>query len=85
MSGTASTEGAAKPFRASRTVSHGCTVGELDAEQLFFLRARGIPEHEGRSILVRAFLEDALEPVTDDTAREMLETEIARWWEGLAL
>ena len=65
--------------------SHGCTVGELDAEQLFFLRARGIPEHEGRSILVRAFLEDALEPVTDDTAREMLETEIARWWEGLAL
>jgi Fe-S cluster assembly protein SufD len=65
--------------------SHGATVGELDAEQLFYLRARGIPEAEARSILVRAFLEEALEPVTDDTARELLETQIARWWKGLAV
>ena len=35
--------------------SHGATVGELDAEQLFYLRSRGIPDQEARSILVRAF------------------------------
>ncbi len=28
--------------------SHGATVGELDAEQLFYLRSRGIPDAEAR-------------------------------------
>ena len=41
--------------------SHGATVGELDADQLFYLRSRGIPEAEARAILVRAFLTEALD------------------------
>ena len=64
--------------------SHGATVGELDAEQLFYLRSRGIPDSEARSILVRAFLAEALDPVTNDTARGLLEDAVARWWEGQA-
>jgi Fe-S cluster assembly protein SufD len=64
--------------------SHGATIGELDAEQLFYLRSRGIPDSEARSILVRAFLAEAIDPVTNDTARELLETEVARWWQGQA-
>lgn len=62
--------------------SHGATVGELDAEQLFYLRSRGIPDTEARSILVRAFLAEALDPVTNDTARGLLEDAVAAWWEG---
>ena len=62
--------------------SHGATVGELDAEQLFYLRSRGIPDQEARSLLVRAFLAEALDPVTNETARTLLETEVARWWES---
>jgi len=64
--------------------SHGATVGELDAEQLFYLRSRGIPDREARSILVRAFLAEALDPVTNDIARGLLEAAVARWWEGQA-
>ncbi len=64
--------------------SHGATVGELDAEQLFYLRSRGIPDQEARSILVRAFLAEALDPVTDATARDLLERHVAGWWEGQA-
>jgi Fe-S cluster assembly protein SufD len=64
--------------------SHGATVGELDAEQLFYLRSRGIPDLEARSILVRAFLAEALDPVTNDTARGLLEDAVTRWWEGQA-
>ena len=60
--------------------SHGATVGELDAEQLFYLRSRGIPDQEARSILVRAFLAEALDPVTNETARDLLEASVARWW-----
>jgi Fe-S cluster assembly protein SufD len=61
--------------------SHGATVGELDAEQMFYLRSRGIPDVEARSILVRAFLAEALDAVTNDTIRGRLETAVDGWWE----
>jgi Fe-S cluster assembly protein SufD len=61
--------------------SHGATVGELDAEQMFYLRSRGIPDTEARSILVRAFLAEALEAVADDAIRGQLEAAVERWWE----
>lgn len=56
--------------------SHGATVGALDDEQLFYLRSRGIPEAEARDILVRAFLLDALDLVTDETLRDLLQGSI---------
>jgi Fe-S cluster assembly protein SufD len=61
--------------------SHGATVGELDAEQLFYLRSRGIPDNEARSILVRAFLAEALDAVADDPIRSLLEAAVEHWWE----
>ncbi len=64
--------------------SHGATVGELDADQLFYLRSRGIPDAQARSILVRAFLAEALELVTDETVRGMLDRAVAGWWERQA-
>jgi Fe-S cluster assembly protein SufD len=40
--------------------SHGATVGELDAEQLFYLRARGIDEPAARALLTFAFANTVL-------------------------
>ena len=62
--------------------SHGATVGELDVDQLFYLRSRGIGEPEARSILVRAFLAEAIDPIAHDGARDLLERAIEAWWEG---
>lgn len=64
--------------------SHGATIGELDADQLFYLRARGIPEAEARSMLVRAFLDDAMEAVTHEAARALLEQAVEGWWQRQA-
>jgi Fe-S cluster assembly protein SufD len=61
--------------------SHGATVGELDAEQMFYLRSRGIPDAEARSILVRAFLAEALDAVADETIRGRLDAAVEQWWE----
>jgi Fe-S cluster assembly protein SufD len=61
--------------------SHGATVGALDADQLFYLRSRGVPEAEARAILVRAFLSEALDPITHEGARAAMEAAIAAWWE----
>lgn len=64
--------------------SHGATVGELDAEQMFYLRSRGIPEGEARSMLVRAFLAEALDAVNHGQARAVLEDAVQAWWERQA-
>ena len=64
--------------------SHGATVGELDADQLFYLRSRGVPAAEARAILVRAFLTEAIDTVQDDTARALMEHAIAAFWDTQA-
>ena len=60
--------------------SHGATVGALDADQLVYLRSRGVPEAEARAILVRAFLSEALDPISHEGARAAMEAAIAAWW-----
>jgi len=64
--------------------SHGATVGELDTDQLFYLRSRGIPDAEARSMLVRAFLAEALDAVSHDAVRAVLESAVERWWQRQA-
>ena len=43
--------------------SHGCTVGQLDKNALFYLRSRGIPKREAEGLMTYAFASDALEYV----------------------
>jgi Fe-S cluster assembly protein SufD len=50
--------------------AHGAAVGDLDAESLFYLRSRGIPEAEARALLMRAFLGDAIAHIENEAARE---------------
>jgi Fe-S cluster assembly protein SufD len=64
--------------------SHGAAVGELDSEQLFYLRSRGIPDAEARSILVRAFLAESLEAITHEPVRTAMEHAVKGWWERQA-
>jgi Fe-S cluster assembly protein SufD len=40
---------------------HGAAIGALDPNQLFYLRARGIPESEARKLLIGAFLGEVTE------------------------
>jgi Fe-S cluster assembly protein SufD len=52
--------------------SHGSTVGELDADQLFYLRARGVNAADARRILTAAFASSLLERVRNDALRTHL-------------
>jgi Fe-S cluster assembly protein SufD len=49
--------------------SHGSTVGELDAEQLFYLRTRGLDTPAARRLLTTAFATVILEHVHDEALR----------------
>jgi Fe-S cluster assembly protein SufD len=43
--------------------SHGCTIGQLDEEALFYLQTRGIPKKEASALLMYAFANNVLESV----------------------
>lgn len=59
--------------------SHGATAGELDAEALFYLRSRGVPEGQARKLLVEAFLNEAIDAVALAGMRLPLEQNVVRW------
>jgi Fe-S cluster assembly protein SufD len=43
--------------------SHGCTIGQLDDDAMFYLQSRGIPEKEATGLLMYAFANNVLESV----------------------
>ena len=43
--------------------SHGCTIGQLDNDALFYMQQRGIPAKEGKALLMYAFANTVLESV----------------------
>jgi Fe-S cluster assembly protein SufD len=43
--------------------THGATVGRLDEEALFYLRSRGIGEHEAKRLLLNSFANDIVERI----------------------
>lgn len=53
--------------------SHGCTVGQLDEESLFYMRSRGISEKSAKSLLVHAFALDVLEHIKLQPIREYVD------------
>lgn len=52
--------------------SHGATVGALDPDQLFYLRARAIGQEQARAILTYAFVRSVLDAVRYEPLRERL-------------
>ncbi|TNE35923.1 MAG: Fe-S cluster assembly protein SufD [Alphaproteobacteria bacterium] len=50
--------------------AHGATIGSLDNEALFYLRSRGIPEVQAKTLLMRAFVSEAIQDFGDEIIRE---------------
>nr|MDQ3101086.1 SufD family Fe-S cluster assembly protein [Bacteroidota bacterium] len=58
--------------------SHGCTIGRLDEQGLFYLRSRGVSEAEARKILAHAFASAVLDRVKNEDWRGHLKGLIDR-------
>ncbi len=52
--------------------SHGSTSGELDPDQLFYLRSRGIDSPEARALLVRSFALEISERMNHSRLRDLV-------------
>jgi Fe-S cluster assembly protein SufD len=56
--------------------THGATVGQLDAEALFYMRARGIGLADARAMLTHAFASDVIQRIGLPALRERLDGEL---------
>ncbi|KRE34577.1 Fe-S cluster assembly protein SufD [Mycobacterium sp. Soil538] len=57
---------------------HASATGRFDDEQLFYLRARGIPEDQARRLVVRGFFNEIIAKIAVPTVRERLTEAIER-------
>ncbi|MGO4613998.1 Fe-S cluster assembly protein SufD [Nocardia sp. 2YAB30] len=55
---------------------HASATGRFDDEQLFYLRARGIPEDAARRLVVRGFFHELIQKIAVPEIRERLESAI---------
>ncbi len=55
---------------------HASTTGRFDDEQLFYLRARGIPEAQARRLVVRGFFHEIINRIAVPEVRERLEAAV---------
>lgn len=53
--------------------THGATIGQLDAESLFYLQSRGIGKQQARSLLTYAFAQDVIDRIQVADLRAELE------------
>ena len=60
--------------------SHGCTIGQLDENALFYLRTRGISKEDANAILTFAFASEAMDkisiPVLGDHVKSLMEDKL---------
>lgn len=62
--------------------AHGATVGDLDADALFYLMARGVPEAEARRLLIAGFAGDVVERFDRGVVGAYISDCVARWQDG---
>jgi len=53
--------------------THGATIGQLNDESIFYLRARGVGAETARRMLIHAFAGEIIERIRHPDAREELD------------
>jgi Fe-S cluster assembly protein SufD len=58
--------------------SHGCTIGQLDEDALFYMRSRGIGIAEAKAILTYAFASEAINNITVEPVQLLAQQLLAK-------
>ncbi len=57
---------------------HGATIGQLNGDALFYLRARGIEKEEALKILAQAFIEEVMHKIPDPLIRNYIQQRVRK-------
>jgi Fe-S cluster assembly protein SufD len=58
--------------------SHGCTIGQLDEDALFYMRSRGIGVEEAKAVLTYAFASEAIENISVEEVKLLAQKLLAK-------
>jgi Fe-S cluster assembly protein SufD len=61
--------------------THGATIGQLDQESIFYLRARGIGLETARKMLLHAFANEIVHRISIESVRQKLDAELFHLYE----
>jgi len=78
---TANTRPQLEIFTDEVACKHGATVGYLDEEALFYMRARGIPENQARAMLIEAFVNPVFELLKNDFIKSQMKEPLSAAFE----
>ena len=56
--------------------SHGATVGQIDKDALFYLRSRGLSEHEAKRLMIYGFINEVLELLPNATIASKIKRQL---------
>ena len=65
-------------FADDVSCTHGATIGQLEDEQLFYLRARGLDHDEARELLTYGFAAEIVDTIPIASVRERVAETIAQ-------
>ena len=52
--------------------AHGATVSQLDADEIFYLRSRGLNEYDATHLLIDAFAAEIIQQIPFDSLQQRL-------------
>ncbi len=59
--------------------THGATIGQLEEDEVFYLKSRGLSEQKARELLTYAFALETIENITIDSVQELLVDEVHKF------
>lgn len=59
--------------------THGATVGQLEEDEVFYLKSRGLSEKQARELLTYAFALETIENITVDSVQQLLVDEVHKY------
>jgi Fe-S cluster assembly protein SufD len=63
--------------------THGATVGQVDEDAIFYLRARGIGHETARSMLIYAFAKELVDEIKVSALRNQMNDYLVDWLPGV--
>jgi Fe-S cluster assembly protein SufD len=77
--GTVNTKPQLEIFADDVVCTHGATVGQLEDDEVFYLKSRGLSEQQARELLTYAFALETIENITVDSVQELLVDEVHQY------
>ncbi|MFH5832396.1 Fe-S cluster assembly protein SufD [Halalkalibaculum sp. DA384] len=74
--GTVNTKPQLEIFADDVVCTHGATVGQLEEDEVFYLKSRGLTEEKARELLVYAFALETIENIPIDSVQKLLVDEV---------